>query len=292
VAQGSDGEFPRAFDAAIRRRNVSLAWLQGRLAERGSPVSVTALSYWRSGRSQPERATSLDALDELERILGLGQGSLRELLGPSRRPGPAPLEAGPEELFESRPGVVAALRALGFRGMSDELIEQLSHISVDVDADGRIRSDVSRTLVRARRDGARRLPLVVARDDVGRLPRFVPLVGCTLGRQQLDPDEGVYAAELILERELRRGETCMFELRVDSPEPIDDTSYEHFASHRLDELLMWVRFHPDRLPARVELCRHDGSGETSEPLELGGGTTAHVLARRFGPGLLGLRWGW
>ena len=47
-------------------RQVSLAWLHQRLGERGRPVSVTALSYWRSGRSQPERGTSRDAVEEIQ----------------------------------------------------------------------------------------------------------------------------------------------------------------------------------------------------------------------------------
>ena len=44
--------FPEAFADALRRRGVTLAWLHGRLAERGHAVSPAALSYWRSGRSQ------------------------------------------------------------------------------------------------------------------------------------------------------------------------------------------------------------------------------------------------
>src|SRR5436190_13186794 len=83
---------PEAFAAALRRRRVSLAWLHQRLVERGRPVSPAALSYWRSGRSQPERVTSRDALVEIERLLDVTPGGLTGLLGPSRRPGPRPGE--------------------------------------------------------------------------------------------------------------------------------------------------------------------------------------------------------
>ena len=45
--------FPEAFADALAMRGVSLAWLHQRLVERGHPVSPAALSYWRSGRSEP-----------------------------------------------------------------------------------------------------------------------------------------------------------------------------------------------------------------------------------------------
>ena len=91
--------FPVAFADALRRRGVSLAWLHERLVERGRPVSPAALSYWRSGRSQPERGTSREALVEIERLLRVAPGSLIDRLGPSRRPGPRPGEKTVRELF-------------------------------------------------------------------------------------------------------------------------------------------------------------------------------------------------
>jgi len=83
-----DVAFPEAFADALRRRGVSLAWVHQRLVERGHPVSPAALSYWRSGRSQPERGTSRDALIEIELLLRVPPGALLSRLGPSRRPGP------------------------------------------------------------------------------------------------------------------------------------------------------------------------------------------------------------
>ena len=78
--------FSEAFADAVSERGVSLAWLHQRLVESGHPVSPAALSYWRSGRSQPERGTSRDALVEIERLLRVVPGSLISRLGPSRRP--------------------------------------------------------------------------------------------------------------------------------------------------------------------------------------------------------------
>ena len=78
-----------AFADALRRRGVSLAWLHQRLVERGHPVSPAALSYWRSGRSQPERGTSRDALVEIERLLRVA-ARRRSPTGSGRRAGPGP----------------------------------------------------------------------------------------------------------------------------------------------------------------------------------------------------------
>ena len=71
-----------------------------------------------------------------------------------------------------------------------------------------------------------------------------------------------------------------------------ETWVDHYAARRLTELLVWVRFHPSRVPSHVERYTVDGGDEQSEKLELGDGRSAHALARGFGPGILGLRWGW
>jgi hypothetical protein len=288
----SGPQFHEAFASALARRRVSLAWLHQRLNERGRPVSVTALSYWRSGRSQPERGTSLDALDEIERLLGVAAGSLSRLIGPSRRPGPKQPEMTPEEVFAATPGIQSTLSGLGFVGLYDELTEHIRHLTVDVDASGRMAGVQVRTMVRARRDGARRSPVIVALDDAGRAPTFTPVAGCAIGRQHVDHETPVYGTELLLDRELAQGETHMFEVHVTFPEPSADCWMDHFAARRLAELLIWVRFDPTCLPARVERYTQLDDGEDSEALAIGGGTSAHTMERGFGPGVLGLRWEW
>ncbi len=284
--------FPEAFAEALRRRRVSLAWLHQRLVERGRPVSPAALSYWRSGRSQPERGTSRDALVEIERLLGVTPGGLTGLLGPSRRPGPRPGEKTVRELFADTPGVQPALDALDFEGLHDELVEVMRHLTVDVDDDGRATTVQVRVVVQARRDGARRTPLIVTLDEAGDGPRFIPTIGCSLGRQRTDLATGVFSAELLVDRTLARDETCIYELCVELPTASPETQFDHYATRRLGELLVWVRFAPARLPAHVERYTQIDGVEVAEEIALGGGSGAHVLARAFGPGLLGVRWSW
>ncbi|MGA8248592.1 MAG: hypothetical protein WB797_16920, partial [Nocardioides sp.] len=132
----------------------------------------------------------------------------------------------------------------------------------------------------------------VTLDGMSRPPRFVPVAGCSVGRQRVDLAAGVFAAELLLDRPLAHRETCMFELSVELAEPSSETWFDHYAARRIGELLVWVRFDTSRRPARVErYTRVDGS-EDSEVIPLGAGAGAHALARGFGPGILGIRWEW
>jgi hypothetical protein len=287
-----EGLFAHAFAEALERRAVSLSWLHQRLVERGHPVSPAALSYWRSGRSQPERGTSRDALVEIERLLLVAPGTLVDKVGPSRRPGPRPAEKTLREMFAETPGMEQALHALDFEGLYDELVEIIRHITVDVGPDGRAGSMHVRAVMQARRGEARRTPLVLTLDAAGRAPRFVPVAGCSLGREVVDVESGVYAAELLVDRSLAKEETCLYELTVELPEPIEDTWVDHYAARRLHSVVVWVRFDPARLPAHVERYCRIGDREETEKLELGSGTSAHAMARGFGPGILGLRWGW
>jgi hypothetical protein len=284
--------FPEAFAEALAARGVSLSWLHQRLVERGHPVSPAALSYWRSGRSQPERGTSRDALVEIERLLRVAPGALLSCLGPSRRPGPRPAERTLREMFAEHPGMESALEALGFEGLYDELVEQVRHITADVGADGCIRRIRLQAVMQARRDGARRTPLIVTVGDGGRLPQFVPVACCSLGRVAVDEQTGVYATELVLERTLSKGDLHPYELLVDLAAPDDETTLDHYAARRLSELMVWVRFDPGHLPAHVERYVIAGDQEESQKLDLGEGTSALALARGFGPGILGIRWGW
>jgi hypothetical protein len=284
--------FPEAFADALEKRGVSLAWLHQRLVERGHPVSPAALSYWRSGRSQPERGTSRDALVEIEHLLHIQPGELISRLGPSRRPGPRPAERTLRDLFEENPGMERTLGELGFEGLYDEVIEQVRHVVMNVDAEGRISRIQVRAVMQARRDGARRTPLVMTMDERGRLPRFEPEAGCSIGRWAGDEESGVYAAELVLDRTLAKGETCPYELSIDLVEPFEETEVDLYAARRLTELLLWVRFDAERVPSHVERYVIDEGDERSEKLELGEGSSAHALARGFGPGIRGLRWSW
>ena len=198
---------------------MSLSWLHQRLVERGHPVSPAALSYWRSGRSQPERGTSRDALVEIERLLRVAPGAPLRQARAVAPPRAAPGREDVREMFAEHPGVQPALDALGFEGLYDELLEQLRHITVDVDAAGRDRRVPVRAMMQARRDGARRTPLIVTLDERRAGCRVRPDGRLRLGASATDLATGVFAAELLLDRPLAQGETASTSSRVELAEP-------------------------------------------------------------------------
>ncbi|MFC7612805.1 helix-turn-helix domain-containing protein [Actinokineospora soli] len=63
--------FPAVLDRTIERSGMSLEHLQRRLSARGIRVSLSTLSYWRRGRTRPERPESLKAVEAMEDVLEL-----------------------------------------------------------------------------------------------------------------------------------------------------------------------------------------------------------------------------
>lgn len=55
-------DFAAILRAAVQARGLSLDSLRRELSRHGHELSAATLSYWQSGRSQPERASSLLAL--------------------------------------------------------------------------------------------------------------------------------------------------------------------------------------------------------------------------------------
>ena len=72
--------FADALDKAMRDAGYSASRLAAEATELGTPITAPALRTWVSGRSVPSRANSLDALDNIEKLLGTGSGMLRRYL--------------------------------------------------------------------------------------------------------------------------------------------------------------------------------------------------------------------
>ena len=149
--------FAAALDSAITDAGLSLDGVRRRLTARGVPVSRTILSYWRHGRSQPERATSLVAVAELERVLNLPARSLTDLLGPHAPRGR--WLAGPRGVLPRTrlwPGSAPLFADL--HAPPDGQLEFWSiHDQVLVDAGGRERMLRVRLVARAAMDGVHRM---------------------------------------------------------------------------------------------------------------------------------------
>ncbi|MEJ7831520.1 MAG: hypothetical protein WKF79_01270 [Nocardioides sp.] len=288
----ADDAFPHAFAAAVTARGVSLEWLRSRLADRGTPVSLATLSYWRSGRRRPERLNSLDALAQIEDLLGLPAGDLVNRLGPSRRSGP-PVEEVPLSQVADQPDAVRrALEALGFDGVTN-LPDVSIHSTLDVDRDTYVRRVRTRSVLRAAADGASRLSIVFTGDSPQPpITDIRVLGGGHLGRDASELSRGLFAREFVLDRPLRLGEETVMEYEIDLPVPAPDCSYVQFLRRRVDEVVLWVRFDPVRMPATAEIFTIVDGEETSSAVDLADTTSIHHRVFRIGPGRVGIRWTW
>lgn len=295
TSQGTPAPFPDALRVAISQRGVSLEWLRGKLTELGTPVSVATLSYWRSGRSQPEHQTSLDALGTLEELLYLPTGHLRSRLRPSRRPGPRRGSKSLGELMGGSESVRQALRALDYDPDDYEsMVETSTQVTLDVDARGRGRSAVTRSVWKALRDGAQGQPFVFRmEEDSGSVPDFRAISGCSIGKSHVDLDTGTFATEVLLERPLTTGETAISEHEVVVPvDATPDTFFEIHLTRRVSQAMLWIRFDADRLPVHCQAYTEDARTRDSQVLSLRGSTSAHHVVRNVGPGKIGIHWRW
>lgn len=285
-------EFAQALRAAITARGLSLDRIRYHLDQRGHALSVATISYWQSGRSRPERATSLAALAVLEDILELPSGELSSRLPPRRRATPS---AHPEE---SRP--IPATYVPYMEGISDRFglswdtglqrMEIQDRVRIGPDRKG-LSHEVTELLV-AERDGADRYPVVYRGFSEGAEIRVNALRNCHRGRYVEVLEEEAVVIELVLDRPLRAGEAILVEHRID----IDAVTVENPFAERaflrpVRSAYTEVVFDETCLPLSADRYTVVDGIQRSEPVVIAGGSL-HTLVVDFGPGLYGLRWTW
>lgn len=284
------GAFAERLASAIADRGVSLAWLRDRLADRGSPVSLSTLSYWRSGRRNPDGPASLAAVAEIELLLGLRPGDLEGSLGRPPRTIPVPEAEYPFD-DEAIAAAAAETCALLRTKETDDLREISTHVDVEVDVRGHVRRRRTRSVLQATAGVVSELIWIeVAPETTEVVPSLTAPVGGRFVRSLRHPS-GMITGHLVeMERPVRGGETTIVEFAMDYPEGYPPaTECVHTVGRRTTESVIWVRFDPDGLP---DWCEEFTAGEDgSRPLDLRAGSTVHVIRRRFGPGRFGVRWG-
>lgn len=288
-----EAAFPAAFAQAIQAKGVSLDWLRSRLRERGAEVSLATLSYWRSGDRQPERSRSLDAVSELEDLLGLHPGELTHRIGPARRRGPIPQARPIEDAMPERGELFGkTMGRLGY-GAGVDVVPVALHISLDLDEHGSQIRQINRTVWRATADNVRGTPSVLVFDEGESQPPAIEwLIGGRTGRRYTAPEEGIFAHEILFERPLNRGEETITEQAIRYPRGVEERETQRYLDRRIPEVLLWVRFHPARLPSSAELYWVTDDDEGKSPLDVTDLTSIHHRVRRVGPGLVGIRWEW
>lgn len=267
------------------------------LRERGTPVSLAALSYWSSGRSRPERAGSLAALAELEDLLGLPAGGLRKLL-PERRPRGWTARREVEPVTGAapwhRPDQVRGVLERHDLSRDQQLSRLSAHDRVEIGPDRDKRVQHTRQVLRAEQDGVDRLVVVCWGDGPDTpSPEVVAVRNCSIGQVDVDQEAGLTAAELVFDRPLARRETIVVEhaLHTEPPRPAA-VSHQRMSRLPVREYLVEVRFDPAALPHHcVQFSEVDGE-ERVRAVDLDSEFTAHALGLDLPPGRYGLRWSW
>ncbi len=294
------GPFEAALRSAIRFSRLSLERIQHRLNTRGTPVSITALSYWQSGRRRPERPDSLLALRELENVLGLPGKALSTLLGPPRPRGRTrqiASDAPPlSDLWSENESAVELLTRVDTT--PDSKLTRLSHHDVvHIDAYGKQRKVHVRKLIRAECNGADRWVLMFDGASTNQLSSVIrPLHSCHLGQVLTDTARDVVVAELVFDRPLERGETLLMEYEIlDPPTGSNEEDHTYCRLFRLPvrQYVLELQFDPEFPPDKCESFVGDSATQAVEPpkpLTLDRHGRTHAVTLDFGMGVFGVHW--
>lgn len=286
--------FATALREGIDARGVTLAWLRERLAERGNPVSMATLSYWRSGARRLEGAQSLTAIRDIEDLLNLDAGSLRNLLGASQRTGPLGTNTFPLNAVDLEERVRQTFLAMG-ASYPDPTRELTVHSISDIGPDGALQRRTTRMLVQATSGTVTAIPFVEVSPGIPvPAPRFEAIAGGRVSVLHSDATNEVHGMMFELDRPITSPATAMIEWTVEYPDggAAETDEIGHAVALQSRELVVWTRFHPDALPDWVEEVDETPHDVNIVRRDLEGAHSVHAVRRGFGPGALAIRWGY
>ncbi|MDI5979873.1 XRE family transcriptional regulator [Amycolatopsis magusensis] len=289
-----EGTFATVLRAAISTRGLPLDRIRDRLSQRGHQNTTATLSYWQSGRSQPQRRGSLAALRDLEDVLGVPGGSLSTLLGP-----PRPRGRRPTRVVRDIPSYwpVPEPVAQSLEEVDPRWDARLTRLSQHDDlAVGPRREELvcrSRQVLRAEVDGPDRWVLISHIDEHDRaLPILRAHRNCRVGEVVHRPEAGLLVAELVFDRPLRRGETVIIEHSLTNRPPCPlATNYERKFRLPVREYVVEISFDPLAVPGRCVRFSYENGLLKEEAVPVAE-FSVHAVALDFGPGRYGFRWEW
>ncbi len=287
-------DFAAALRMAIAARGLALERIRYRLSQRGYDLSVATLSYWQSGRSRPERATSLAALGTLEEILQVPRGSLAAKLPTSRQRDQrqnSGLPGGHADFVEDARILDHLAKQLGLT-WTEGLRRVSAQDLVEIGADRTIVSHVVHELIQATEEGLDRIAVGFVEEDRAVCPYVTALRNCRVGRAIEAPQESAYVGELLLERPLRQGESILVEYQVSfigqrSPA----TWWARGCLEGQRQVHLQITFDRGAIPVAAEEVAIIDGVEQATPIIIAG-TTLAALWMDVGPGAFGLRWTW
>ncbi|MFI6497401.1 hypothetical protein [Nonomuraea typhae] len=297
-----DGPFSAALRLAVQESGLSLDRLQHRLRERDISISRTTLSYWQSGRTQPERPASLRAVRVLEEVLAVPEGGLLHLLGPPRPRGRwagqlAPRPPRPDQSWARPEGLRRALAQLEATPESLTDPECLRHsVLVRLDAHRQIRTVSTQTVLRATRQEAWRALVVCHAYMAGAAgPAIAQARGWRPGRIRADEETGIEVHEMLLDRILPAGQSTVATRTLAYPPGHLDPHTVWRAEPGTRELTVEVEFDPGALPVRCHAYHHASIAHPRaavRELWIGASRTAARIVLDPEPGLHGVAWEW
>ncbi|MFG2193476.1 hypothetical protein [Streptomyces sp. NPDC048639] len=294
-----NGPFEAALDSAIRASGLSLDRIQHRLALRGVEVSVTTLSYWRRGRSRPERPRSRQAVRLLEELLEVPTDALVSLIGPQRPRGrwtnreldvleTARLWQG----YESLPGLLGDMASA-----DDGLTRLAAHDRFELDANGAESGCRTTLVLRAERERVDRCLIITRGDDPARgLPELSDVRNARPGRVRADLAVPIAATELFLDQVLAEGETSVIEYRL-TYRKTGAPSHECGRGFRATASLytLEVAFDQAAVPVRCHRCAGPSVMAplpSVDPVWISSSGRTHLVVQNPAPGFHSMRWEW
>lgn len=290
-------DFAERLRAAIDASGLSLEEVVERVAEHGHRVSTSSLSAWQSGLSSPSRAMSVQAIPDLELVLGVADGELSALLRTQRvrRPRTAPT-TNVADLLTDPDGVSRLLARMG--AVVDDLYEpeKLSRrLRLTVDAGGNHRHLTISDLVRARHRPATRMLFLSRFPWVTDLPVVATTTGLAFHRFRGDHPRGLGAFEFRLDPAVPPQGMASVEFTIVQPPRLTTTYFNvRVVGDACRDLSLTVSFDITRRPRRCwafsKSNARDAEHEAHELTANRAGTTYQFVRIDPAPGIYGIRW--
>ncbi|GAB3600192.1 hypothetical protein [Microbacterium tumbae] len=284
--------FAAEFRAQVAERGMTLSALQRRLADEGNPVSMATLSYWRSGAHQPEGAQSLAAVEAIEDMFGLDRGHLADRIRPAMRGGRMPEPRPAFATADIEAEILETAAALGT--VPQAALRDLSvSIVASIDRHGDLDRQTTRALLQATEGVLSEVPFYdLAIPGSDQTKTIIETVGGRVDRSMRHPRGRIVCDVLTLDDPIPAGSTGLIEYTETVPaEHPERRSVWHAVDRPNRQIMIWVHFAAGAEPDWCEEYTEAGEQEIVRMLPPGR-RSAHTARFGFGPGVIGIRWGY
>lgn len=276
MSQQIAGTFAEAFRDAVNASGMTLVEVVDALADRGVKLTQATLSYWQSGRSLPRRQSSLKALAEIEKVLGVPTGTLsipveREREAPVR-PADTPIVQQPNSAGSLVPSVLwGAPRNLDPSAIdwSNEVQRKFMHQTIKISEGGHKAAIRAEAIVRVTGPEHPTMHVGEAWGPGDPIPEVSAVDGGTLGEPDVHEAERFLLVPIELPEAQQTGELRQvgYTIETTSSDRITRTSQRWFA-WPLDMFALTVDF-GEELPQFVEwvMVQTRTKAGTSERIE-------------------------